>query len=135
MWIIFGWKKIETPLGEIGATRCFDCQRDSQWLVWNVAEWVTFSELKVFRFVHKHELQCGGCATTLSLRRAEFRQIDRYMRQQGSIEGTQIHAALSVRIETQQLATKTPLQLQFIRSSMAAKREHKERVEREEETS
>ena len=80
MWIIFGWQKIETPLGEVGATRCFDCQRDSQWLVWNVSEWVTFSALKVFRFIHKHELQCSGCSTTLALHSREFKQIDRHMR-------------------------------------------------------
>ena len=132
MWIIFGWQKIETPLGEVGATRCYDCQRDSEWTVWNVDEWVTFSDLKVFRFIHKHELQCAGCSTTLPLRPAEFRQIDRHMRSQGSIEGTQIHSMLAARIETQQLATKTPLQLKFIRSSMEAKREWEERVERDE---
>lgn len=132
MWIIFGWQKIETPLGEIGATRCFDCQRDSQWLVWNVSEWVTFSALKVFRFMYKHELQCSGCSTTLSLHSREFKQIDRHMRSLGSIEGTTIHAALAARIETQQLSRKTPQQLQYIKASMEAKREYLERVGREE---
>lgn len=131
MWIIFGWQKIETPLGEVGAARCFDCQRDSQWLVWNVSEWVTFSALKVFRFIHKHELQCAGCSTTLSLRAAEFKQIDRHMRSLGSIEGTPIHSALTARIENQQLSHKTPQQLKYIKASMEAKREYEKKLETE----
>jgi hypothetical protein len=133
VWIIFGWEKIETPLGEVGAVRCFDCQRDSQWMVWNASEWVTFSAIKVFRFIHKHELQCNGCSTTLELHASEFKQIDHYMRRQGSIEGSPIHAALAARIEQQQLALKTPLQLKFIKETMKAKMEYEERMAGREE--
>ena len=133
MWVIFGWEKIETPLGDVGAVRCFDCQRDSQWMVWNESEWVTFSAIKVFRFIHKHELQCNGCSTTLALHTSEFKQIDRHMRTKGSIEGTSIHSALASRIEQLQLAQKTPLQLKFIKETMKAKREYEEKIAAQEE--
>ena len=133
MWIIFGWQKIETPLGEVGAVHCFDCQRESQWMVWSEAEWVTFSAIKIFRFVYKHELQCGGCATVLPLRSSEYKQIEHHMREIGTIEGTRLHASLAACIEHQQLAQKTPLQMNFIKESMKAKREYRERMEKQEE--
>lgn len=132
MWIIFGWQKIETPLGEVGAAHCFDCQRESQWMVWNESEWVTFSALKIFRFIYKHDLQCMGCSTVLPLHASEYKQIEHHMRHRGSIEGTPIHASLSARIEQQQLAEKTPFQMNFIKETMKAKREYRERMEAQE---
>jgi len=134
MWIIFGWEKIETPIGEVGAMHCFDCQRESRWMVWNESEWVTFSAIKVFRFIHKHELQCSGCSTVLPLLASDFKQIDRHMKERGSIERTPIHAALAARIEQQQLAEKTPLQMKFIKETMKAKQEYRERMEKQGET-
>jgi hypothetical protein len=128
VWIIFGWEKIEKPLGEVGAAYCFDCQRDTQWEVWNESEWVTFSALKVFRFIHKHELQCNGCSTVLPLHASEFKQIDRHMRTAGSIDNTPIQSTLAARIERSQLADKPPLQMKFIKETMRAKREYRERL-------
>ena len=134
MWIIFGWQKIETPLGEVGSMHCFDCQHESSWMAWNESEWVTFSAIKVFRFIHKHDLQCTGCSTVLPLRASDFKQIDRHMKERGSIDGTPIHAALTARIEQQQLAEKTPLQMKFIKETMKAKQEYRERMEKQGET-
>lgn len=128
MWIIFGWQKIETPFGEVGSAHCYDCQRESRWEVWNVAEWVTFSAIKVFRFLHKHELQCMGCSTTLALRAAEFKQIAQHMRAAGSIDGTTVLARLAARIEHQQLSHKTPVQMRFIKETMKAKKEYEARM-------
>ena len=129
MFIIFGWEKIEKPLGEVGAVQCFGCQRPSPWEVWNTSEWVTFSAIKVFRFIHKHDLRCTTCSSTLALQPSEFEQIDRHMR----TAGTPIHSALAARIEEQQLSQKTPLQLTFIRETMKAKREYEERMAEREE--
>jgi hypothetical protein len=125
MWIIFGWEKQEKVLGEIGAGYCFDCRRESAWVVWSESEWVTLSAIRVFRFIHKHHLQCVGCTAMFPLHSSEFKEIDRHMRQHDSINGTQIHTALAKRIETEQLASKTPLQLKFIRESMKAEEEYK----------
>jgi hypothetical protein len=64
----------------------------------------------------------------LSLQSAEFKQIDRHMRSLGSIDGTPIHSKLIARIETQQHGQKTPLQMQFIKATMKAKQEYRERM-------
>ena len=96
--------------------------------VWNESEWVTFSAVKVFRFIHKHQLQCTGCSTVLPLHASEFKQIDRHMRTAGSIDNTSIQSMLATRIEQHQLADKTPLQMQFIKETMKAKREYRERM-------
>jgi hypothetical protein len=128
VFIIFGWEKIEKPLGEVRAVQCFDCQRESPWMVWNTSEWVTFSAIKVLRFINRHDLRCTTCSSTLALQPSEFKQIDRHMRTADSIAGTPIHSALAARVEQQQLAQKTPLQLKFIRETMKAKREYEERM-------
>jgi hypothetical protein len=133
VWIIFGWEKIERPVGEVGAVQCFDCQRASPWEVWNTSEWVTLSALKVLRFIHKHDLRCTTCSSVLALQSSEFKQIDAHMRTADSIAGTPIHTALAARIEEQQLSQKTPLQLKFIRETMQAKKEYEERMAEREE--
>jgi hypothetical protein len=50
------------------------------------------------------------------------------MRQHDSINGSEMHTALTKRIETEQLASKTPLQLKFIRESMKADEEYRARI-------
>ena len=85
---------------------------------------MTLSDLKVFRFIFKHRLHCSSCSAVLALSSAEFRQIDRHMQRHDSIVGTPMHVALTQRVETQQLAGKSPLQLKFIRESMQAQRDY-----------
>jgi hypothetical protein len=125
MWIIFGWEKEQKPLGVVATAYCYDCRRSSEWLVSKESEWVTLSAIRVFRFILKHHLHCAGCSAAFSLKPAEFRQIDRHMRQHDSIDGTGVHTSLAKRIETEQLAGKTPLQLKFIRESMEAQEQYK----------
>jgi hypothetical protein len=128
MWIIFGWEKKQAVLGEIGTAYCFDCRRESAWAVWTESEWLTLSAIRVFRFIHRHHIKCTGCTAVFALNPAEFRTIDRHMRQHDSINGSEMHTALAKRIETEQLASKTPLQLKFIRESMKADEEYKARI-------
>jgi hypothetical protein len=85
------------------------------------------------RFVFKHRLHCSGCSAVFALTPAEFRSIDRHMRRSDSIDATEIHARLSKRIETEQLAGKTPLQLKFIRESMEAQQQYKSAIEAQNE--
>jgi hypothetical protein len=124
MWIVFGWEKEQQPLGVVATAYCYDCRRNSEWLVSKESEWVTLSAIRVFRFVLKHRLHCIGCTAVFPLQPAEFRQIDRHMRGHDTIDGTAIHRSLVRRIETEQLAGKTPLQLKFIRESMAAQEQY-----------
>ncbi len=51
------------------------------------------------------------------------------MRRNASINGTEIHAGLAKRIEIEQLAGKTPLQLKFVRESMEAQEQYKSAIE------
>ncbi|MFC4310514.1 hypothetical protein ACFPN2_15595 [Steroidobacter flavus] len=125
MWIIFGWEKEQKPLGVVATTYCYDCRRSSEWLVSKESEWVTLSAIRVFRFILKHHLHCTGCSAVFPLTQAEFKQIDRHMRQHESIDGTDLHGSLAKTIEAEQLAGKTPLQLKFIRESMAAQEQYK----------
>jgi ferredoxin len=124
MFIIFGWLKEEKPLGEIGEIFCYDCRRATDWIAVSESEWVSLSAIKVFRFVYKQRLHCSGCSACLALTPAEFRQLDRHMKAYDSIAGTRLHAALTQRVETEQLASKTPPQLKFIRESMQAQRDY-----------
>jgi hypothetical protein len=108
----------------VATAYCYDCRRSSEWLVSKESEWVTLSDIRVFRFILKHHLHCTGCSAAFPLKPAEFRQINRHMRQRDSIDGTDVHASLAKRIETEQLAGKTPLQLKFIRESMKAQEQY-----------
>ena len=133
MWIVFGWEKEEVALGEVAAAYCYDCRRNSAWLVSRESEWVTLSAIRVLRFVRKYHLHCTGCSAVFPLTLSEFRTIDRHMRQHESINGTEIHVSLAKRIETEQLAGKTPLQLKFIRESMEAQEQYKSAIEAQNE--
>lgn len=133
MFIIFGWQKEQKPLGEVGAIYCYDCRRAGPWIAVSESEWVTLSALRVFRFIHKHRLHCSGCSAFLALTPAEFRQIDRHMKQHDSIAGTPMHGALTQRVEAQQLAGKTPLQLKYIRESMQAERDYQAALKAQQE--
>ncbi|WP_129776193.1 hypothetical protein [Peristeroidobacter soli] len=107
----------------------------SEWLVSKEAEWVTLSAIRVFRFILKHHLHCTGCSAVFPLKPAEFRTIDRHMRQHESIDGTDIHVSLAKRIEAEQLAGKTPLQLKFICESMAAQKQYKAAIKSQDDQS
>jgi hypothetical protein len=133
VWIVFGWDKEEKVLGEVAAAYCYDCRRDSDWFVSRESEWVTLSAIRVFRFICKHRLHCGSCSAVFPLTTAEFKKIDRYMQQHGSINGTDLHTGLAKRIEMEQLASKTPLQLKFIRESMEAQKQYKSAIEAQNE--
>jgi hypothetical protein len=128
MWIVFGWDKEQKVLGEVATAYCYDCRRESEWLVSRESEWVTLSAIRVFRFVCKHRLHCGGCTAVFPLTNVEFREIDRHMRRHDSINGTALHVCLTKRIETEQLASKTPLQLKFIRESMEAQKQYESAI-------
>lgn len=130
MWIIFGWQKEEKPIGEAGSGYCYDCRRRTAWVVWNESEWVTFSDIRTLRFVNKHRLHCASCTFSIELTRAVFREIETHMKLHASIDGTELHADLFKRVELAQLARKTPLQLKFIRESMAAEQEYRDNLAR-----
>lgn len=133
MWIVFGWDKEQKVLGEVATTYCYDCRRDSEWFVSRESEWVTLSAIRVFRFICKYRLHCGGCSAVFPLTASEFKQIDRHMHRNDSINGTDLYAHLAKRIEAEQLASKTPLQLKFIRESMEAQKQYKSAIEAQSE--
>jgi len=116
--VIFGWEKQTKPLGEVGKLYCFDCKRSPPWVAVQESEWVTLFFLRVLRFSNKQRLHCTGCGEVLPLTPAEFSQVDGVMRQRDSIADTDVHAALTRRIEKHQLAGKTPTQVKFIRESL-----------------
>jgi hypothetical protein len=128
MWIVFGWVKEERPVAAVANAYCYDCRRPTLWVVWNESEWVTFSDIRTLRFVNKNRLHCESCTFFLPLTGAELAAIKRHMRRHDSIDGTPIHDSLVRRIESSQLAGKTPKQLKFIRESMEAEREFAERM-------
>jgi hypothetical protein len=128
MWIVFGWDKEERPIGPIGEPYCYDCRRQSEWIVWNQSEWATLSALRVLKFINRHRLHCESCTFNLELNSREMGEIERHMRKNDSLRGVPVYEALIKRIESEQLATKTPLQIKFIRESMAAEREVEERL-------
>lgn len=118
MIFIFGWEKQTKPLGDVGKLYCFECKRATHWSAIEESEWVTLFFLRVLKFSNKHRLHCAGCGWGLQLKPQEFKQVDRVMRKQDSIDGTEIHSALTRNIENQQLAGKTPTQIKFIRESL-----------------
>ena len=61
MWIVFGWQKEEKPLADVGSGYCYDCRRQTTWVVWNESEWVTFSAIRTLRFVNRNRLHCESC--------------------------------------------------------------------------
>jgi hypothetical protein len=128
MWIVFGWDKEERPVAEVANAYCYDCRRKTLWVVWNESEWVTFSAIRTLRFINKHRLHCASCTFFLDLSGAEVSAITRHMKTHASIDGTRLHESFVRRIESSQLAGKTPKQLKFIRESMDAEREYAERM-------
>jgi len=104
-------------------------------LVSRESEWVTLSAIRVFRFICKHRLHCGGCTAVFPLTNLEFKEINRHMQRHDSMNGTDLHVSLTKRIETEQLASKTPLQLKFIRESMEAQKQYKSAIEAQSEPS
>lgn len=132
MWIVFGWDKEQKVLGEVATAYCYDCRRDSAWFVSRESEWVTFSAIRVFRFIRKHRLHCDGCSAVFPLTDSEFREMDRLMQRNDCINGTDLYFRLARRIESEQLANKTPLQLKFIRESMEAQKQYKAAIEGQE---
>lgn len=133
MWIVFGWDKEQQALGAVATAYCYDCRRESDWFVSRESEWVTLSAIRVFRFICKHRLHCGGCTAVFPLTNLEFKEINRHMQLHDSINGTELHVSLTKRIETEQLASKTPLQLKFIRESMEAQKQYKSAIEAQSE--
>jgi len=129
MWFIFGLDKVQRPLSDACTAHCFDCQRHSTWTVWSDAEWFTLATLRLFRFSHQHLLHCDGCGTTLTLLGSELEAIERELQRVPSINGSAIHAQLTLRIEATQLANKTPVQVRFIRESMKARAEYHARMQ------
>lgn len=133
MWIVFGWQKETKSLGQVATGYCYDCRRTSNWVVWNEAEWATFSDIRVLKFLNKHFLHCDSCTADFELSRQEFRCIDSEMRRRQTIDGSDIHAALMKRVELAQLGGKTELQLKFIKESMAAEKEYRKALENQAE--
>ena len=128
MWIIFGWEKEERPLGVVVSSYCYDCRRTTEWVVWNESEWVTFSDIRTLRFVNKNRLHCDSCSFLVELTSSEFRKINKRMKKHPSIEGTRIGKSVMDRVEKEQLSTKTPQQLKYIRESMSAIKEYEDRI-------
>jgi hypothetical protein len=128
MWIVFGWDKEERRVAEVANAYCYDCRRQTLWVVWNESEWVTFSAIRTLRFVNKNRLHCASCTFFLELGAAELAAINRHMKTHASIDGTPLHEGLVRRIENTQLGGKTPKQLKFIRESMDAEREYAQRM-------
>lgn len=126
MWIVFGWEKEERPIWEVATGYCYDCRRKTLWVVWNESEWVTFSAIRTLKFINKNRLHCASCTARFELSAAELGKIKRHMQAHDSIDGTPLHEHLMQRVEAAQLAGKTPLQLEFIRRSMAAEREYEQ---------
>ncbi len=133
MWIIFGWDKEIAPVGVAAEGYCYDCRRTTEWVVWNESEWVTFSDIRTFRFVNKHRLHCDECTLQFDLTPREFKKINRHMKRHDSINGTKFGDAIMKRIEEIQLAGKSPQQIKYIRESMAAIEEYEEAMRRQDE--
>ena len=128
MWIVFGWEKVEAPVRDVCSAYCYDCRRQTAWAIWNHSEWVTLSAIRVLRFVNRSTLHCATCSFHTTLARADLAEIERLLEYRESIDGTPLHVRLRARIETQQLGAKTPQQLKFIRESMAAEQEYRQRI-------
>lgn len=133
MLIIFGWEKEIKPVGICAEWYCYDCCRTTERVVWNESEWVTFSDIRTFRFVNKHTLHCDNCSFEAELSPGEFRKINRHMKKHDSISGSRFGDRLMKRNEEQQLAGKTPKQMKYIRESMAAKKEYEDRIREQQE--
>ncbi len=128
MWIIFGWSKEQSQVGEFGTFYCFDCRRSTPWILVNTSEWVTLSALRVLRFVNRHDAHCGRCTFASRLAGADVAVIRRAVRAAQTIDATPLHEELAARFEAEQFASKTPQQIRFIRESMAAEREYRDRL-------
>lgn len=131
MWIVFGWQKDTKSLGQVATGYCYDCRRTANWIVWNEAEWATLSGIRVLKFLNKHFLHRDSCTADFELSGPEFRSIDLEMRRGQTIDGTPIHVALMERIASAQLGGKTELQLKFLRESIAAEKEYREALQRQ----
>ena len=133
MWIVFGWDKEIKPIGVVATGYCFDCRRTTDWVVWNESEWATFSAIRIIRFINKHRLHCDNCTLQFDLSSPEIRQIDRHMKKHDLINGTYFGDRLMKRIESEQLAGKTPQRIKYIRESMAAIQEYEETMRLQED--
>jgi hypothetical protein len=120
MFVICGWMKTRESLGAVGNGYCYDCRRKVPWIIGKETEWVTMYGMRTLPFLSKYHFVCGRCDDNVRLTGAEFRRVRSAMKDRGTIDGSSIHAALISRIEQQQLAGKTELQLRWIRASMEA---------------
>ncbi|MEM7433352.1 MAG: hypothetical protein AAF351_15625 [Pseudomonadota bacterium] len=132
MWIVFGWDKEISPVGEVAEWYCYDCRKTTEWIVWNESEWVTFSDIRTLRFVNKHTLHCDNCTLEFALESREFQKINRHMKRNDSINDTKFGDALMKRIEAEQLDGKTPLQRKYIQESMDAIQEYEDKIREQE---
>ena len=112
MIIMFGWLKEAKLYKAVLESHCYVCQRKSSWDVLRVTEWVTFFTVRTIPFLVKDTLTCGGCKCQFPIQRGLSNPL---------IQGQSKAHALEW-IEQTQLAGKSEVQRNFLRS-MRAQRE------------
>ena len=120
MIIIFGWQKIAEPLEIAFENFCINCQKNTEWVDYEEAEWVSFFGVKTIKFKSTRFIHCAGCCDELDLSREALKKLNQLYDEKDQEAKDWILAGFSTLIEEHQLASKTETQKAFIRSMREA---------------
>ena len=125
MIIIFGWEKQAEAIRTAFDNYCFNCQRTTEWVHGVESEWVTFFDIKTFRFKKDNFVVCSGCDDDFDLDKRATKKLDELHQSSNQAEKEWILGGFKTLLEEYQLSTKTEAQRAFIRSARkyAAERE------------
>ena len=115
MIIFFGSAKHAERLGEVCRTYCFDCQKNTPWVVGKLTERMSLFDIPMFPFKRDYFIFCDKCGDDFSLSRKDYKQIDFQMKLHGEICFSEIKSQLFGRIKE-----KTEIQLHRIEANRAS---------------
>jgi len=111
VFVVFGWLKENRPLREVLDAYCYVCQRTSSWALWRETEWVTLFGMRTLPFLSKDAIACAHCGDHSPLERAHAADL---------LKGEQLQRTRAF-LEEFQLASKTEVQRNFLRSTRAGR--------------
>ena len=115
MIFIFGGTQKGATVRPLLDTHCYQCNRTTTWDWYRVTEWMSAFFIPVLPVNSKHYLLCQGCKDHLQLQQDEVNGV-KQLRQLPMDESKALHDGLVERLETHQLAEKTPTQREYLKS-------------------
>lgn len=106
MFVFFGWEKEQKSVDLTLKCYCYRCQRTQMWHASKEVEWISLYMIKTIPFLSHHYFTCFRCHEQIKLDWIHSRKISK----------PDQHAILIEYIENRQIADKTEVQKQYLKS-------------------